>query len=46
MAYLNGNVNGKQNGREFSAQKISIDLASEKIELSGNAKLVFPDKGE
>jgi len=46
MAYLKGDVSGKQNGREFSAQKISIDLANEKIELTGNARLIFPDKGE
>lgn len=46
MAYLEGDVNGQQNGREFSAEKISIDLSTEKIELSGNAKLIFPDKGE
>lgn len=46
MAYLEGNVSGKQNERRFSAEKITINLTTNKVELSGGAKLIFPNRSE
>lgn len=44
--YLTGDVSGKQNDREFSAEKVTIDLDKQKIEMSGGARFIFPDRGE
>lgn len=46
MALLEGNVSGQQNGYSFAGEKVNVDLSTEKVTLTGKAKLLFDNKGE
>ncbi len=46
MLYLTGGVEGVRNGEEFSAREVEINLAEEKINLKGQARILLPGGGE
>ncbi len=43
---LDGNVEGTRNGQKFSAEKVTVDLAEEKVNMEGQATVVFPQEEE
>lgn len=46
MLYLFGGVEGVRKGEEFSASEVEIDLAEEKINLKGQARIRLPGGGD
>lgn len=41
---LEGNVEGTRNGQKFSAEKVTVDLVEEKVNMEGQATVVFPQE--
>lgn len=43
---LEGNVNGVRNGQKFSAEKMTVNLIEETVNMEGQATVVFPQEEE
>ncbi len=44
LILLEGNASGIRNGQRFQAEKATFNLATENVDLTGQAKIVFPEE--